>query len=130
MAVKGDTEYVLVAHEQPTLNWSALRLVVGELEYNGFVSPVKLEDTSGNIKTLIEPSESNALVEYLETNGEVIARQSANPSWRERINSFSGPHETVTFVLSALKWFRECVKYRRQAIVEERPESEVEISPQ
>jgi len=131
MRLIGETELALIDKEKNVaLNWSALNLVVCSLANRGFRSPIELEDIHGEIKTTLEPGELSQLTEHLAENGEEIARESDGQDWRERIKTFTSSRETVTFVMSALRLFRECVRDNRSLVVEEVPPGQINITPE
>jgi len=130
MALIGKTEFALVdAENSVTLDWSALNLIVYSLANHGFRSPVELEDIHGEIKPQLEVDDLRQLTEHLAENGEEIARESDGLDWRERVKTFASSKETITFVMSAVRTFRDCIRDRRPLFVEELPIQEIVISP-
>ena len=130
MSLTGEIEVAFVDPEiGSSLDWSALNLVVYSLANHGFKSPVELEDVHGNIKPQLSPDSLSDLTEHLAAHGEEIAREADSQPWRERGKTFASSRETVTFVMSAVRMFRDCVRHKRSLIVAEMPAHEIDIIP-
>lgn len=130
MALIGEMEYAFeVQDEGTTVDWSAVNLLVAHLRIKGFRSPVDLEDAHGNIRETIDPESLEELTVHLADHSEVIAYETSEPSWRERMKTFADTHETVTFLRSAIGVFAESIRDKRSLVVKKMLASKIQISP-
>jgi len=130
MSLTGDMEYALeVPEDGTTVNWSALNLIVANLRNRGFRSPVDLEDAHGNIRETIDPESLEELTVHLVDHSEVIAHETSEPPWRERVKTFADTRETVIFLRSALGVFAESIREKRSLVVKKMLASKIHISP-
>ncbi len=131
MPLSGEREIAFVDPEHgSTLDWSAVNLVVSDLANEGQASVLRLEDDQGNIKTPLSPYELSVLYEHLATHGEAISKKYSMQDLCERVKTFSGQRESVIFVMSAIRWFKERISDSKHVIVQEMPADKIEITPQ